>query len=208
MSSDVCNWSLGVFVYLNQSSKNRGAPFLPRPKQHPAKKAWQRMDRRIIWIWILKRAVKDDDHDQRRRSSQFLNGIKLTVCVQDTPLVLDRLHNMLEKVVWVNDQGGRNAKVETLREVSAALPATPTLCTLLLHSTLPCICRPVTALHPLRQQNTHFAWIGAHFALKNWGFVSFLDLWLLVASTFNFTFTGRRSAKVAAQSFLLLSIKQ
>ena len=58
MSSHVFNWSLGAFVYLNQSSKNRGAPFLPRPKQHPAKKAWQRMDRRIIWIWILKRAVK------------------------------------------------------------------------------------------------------------------------------------------------------
>ena len=79
-------WSLGAFVYLNQSSKNRGAPFLPRPKQHPAKKAWQRMDRRIIWNWILKRAVKDGDHDQRRRSSQFLKGIKLTVSVQDTPL--------------------------------------------------------------------------------------------------------------------------
>ena len=127
-SIDYPGYILGAFVSLNQSSKNRGAPFLPRPKQHPAKKAWQRMDRRIIWIWILKRAVKDDDHDQRRRSSQFLNGIKLTVCVQDTPLVLDRLHNMLEKVVWVNDQGGRNAKVETLREVSAALPATPTPC--------------------------------------------------------------------------------
>ena len=204
MSSDVCNWSLGVFVYLNQSSKNRGAPFLPRPKQHPAKKAWQRMDRRIIWNWILKRAVKDDDHDQRRRSSQFLNGIKLTVCVQDTPLVLDRLHNMLEKVVWVNDQGGRNAKVETLREVSAALPATPTLCTLLLHSTLPCICRNCLAPTPPAK----YSLCMDRRPFKDLGFVCFLDLWLLVASTFNFTFTGRRSAKVAAQSFLLLSIKQ
>ena len=39
-----------------------------------------------------------------------------------------QLGNMFEKVVWVNDQVGRNAKVEAQREFRHSQPATPLPC--------------------------------------------------------------------------------
>ena len=52
-----------------------------------------------------------------------------------------QLQNLFEKVVWVNDQGGRNAKVEAQREFrqhSHSQPATPAL---------PCMHCPALLLH-------------------------------------------------------------